>query len=166
MAELSLICAMARNNVIGLNNTMPWHLPEDLAHFKALTTGKVIVMGRNTFASIGRPLPKRTNVVLSRSELVIPGAVCFTNLDDVLTEYAAEQEIMIIGGANLYAQTIARCSKMYLTYIDLDVAGDTFFPAFNLSAWQIIYSSERMVSLAGIGYRFVTLSNPSIDIKN
>jgi dihydrofolate reductase len=158
MAELSLICAMARNNVIGLNNTMPWHLPEDLAHFKALTTGKVIVMGRNTYESIGRPLPKRTNVVLSRSELVISGAVCLTSLDAVLTEYAAEQEIMIIGGANLYAQTIDKCCKMYLTYIDLDVAGDTFFPAFALVDWQIIAASENLVAANGVGYRFVTLS--------
>ena len=120
MAKLSIICAMAKNYVIGMDNQMPWHLPEDLQHFKQLTTGKVIVMGRNTYESIGRLLPNRTNVILSRKELDIPGAVCFTSLDAALEAYEDEPELMIIGGANLYAQAMDLCSTMYLTYIDLE----------------------------------------------
>ena len=158
MAKLSIVCAMAKNRVIGKDNAMPWHLPEDLQHFKALTTGKVIVMGRKTYDSIGRLLPNRTNVILSRTEMDVPGADCATNLDAVLVKYASESEVMIIGGANIYQQCIAKCTRMYLTYIDVDVAGDSFFPEFSMTEWQEVDDSGVLTATrTGINYRFVTL---------
>ena len=158
MSKISIICAMANNRVIGKNNQMPWHLSPDLQHFKKITLGKVIVMGRATYESIGRPLPGRTNVVLSRQKLQLPGVECYTSLEDVLAAYADRPEIMIIGGANLYAQTITMCNKMYLTYIDLQIAGDRFFPQFDADAWTIESDSGSLHDEdSNLDYKFVTL---------
>ncbi|ONM43594.1 diacylglycerol kinase [Halopseudomonas pachastrellae] len=154
--KLALIAAMARNRVIGRDNAMPWHLPEDLRYFKAATLGKPIVMGRKTFDSLGRPLPGRTNIVVSRqADLTLDGAQVFASIDDALN--AARQqaqadgvdEVMVIGGDNLYRQTLERADRIYLTRIESEPEGDAWFPAFDEQAWAVV--SERAVA-AGDGY--------------
>ena len=156
MAILSIISAMAHRQVIGMDNTMPWHLPVDLQRFKALTTSKVILMGRSTYESIGRVLPNRTNVILSRQPREIDGAHCFTSLDAALHAFADEEEIMIIGGAHVYEQTIDKCDRLYLTFIDLKVNGDRFFPSFNKADWCIEHDHDKQVDAdTGLGYRFI-----------
>jgi dihydrofolate reductase len=123
------IAAMSLNRVIGANNQIPWHLPEDFKWFKKMTTGQVIVMGRKTFESIGRPLPNRETIVLSRSEFKHPGARTVRSLEE-LPAVAAGREVFICGGAQVYAQALPRCSDLYLTLVKRHVEGDAFFPPF------------------------------------
>ena len=138
-ATISIIAAMAKNRVIGFENQMPWHLPADLSHFKTLTTGKPIVMGRKTYESLGRPLPNRRNIVLSRQrDLSIAGVEVFADLPSVLTELNQETEIMIIGGAIVYQEALALAQHLYLTQIDLEVHGDAFFPRWEEAEWSLI----------------------------
>ena len=128
---ISLVAAMAKNRVIGKDNQMPWHLPADLKHFKEVTLSKPIIMGRKTYESIGRPLPGRRNIVISRNEdYQLEGCDTVTSIDAALELVSNEDEIMVIGGGFLYAQMIERAQKLYLTYIDLEVEGDTQFPEF------------------------------------
>jgi len=131
MPIISLIVAMAKNRVIGKDNEMPWHLPADLKHFKTVTLGKPIIMGRKTYESIGRPLPGRLNIVMSRDKnYTLEGCETVISLEEALTLTADVEEVMIIGGGYLYEQTILQADKLYLTFIDLDVQGDTFFPKY------------------------------------
>jgi len=126
------IAAMSLNRVIGAGNKIPWHLPEDFKWFKKMTTGQVIVMGRKTYESIGRPLPNRKTIVLSRSPLEIAGVNVVADLQDLgsLQDDLAGREIFICGGAQVYEQALPLCSDLYLTLIKRNVEGDTFFPAF------------------------------------
>ena len=130
---------MAHNRVIGSNNQMPWHLPADLRHFKQKTMGKVIVMGHNTFKSIGRALPGRRNLVLTRSrDTKIDGCDVFHDLDQALSTIdLVQEEVIVIGGAQLYAQTLPLIERMYLTIIDCDVSGDTYFPQWDKLQWRL-----------------------------
>ena len=124
-----LSSAMAENRVIGQGNKIPWHLPEDFKWFKQMTTGQVVVMGRKTFESIGKPLPNRETIVLSRSQFQFPGVRTVSDLDQI--DPANEpREMFICGGAQIYEQTLPRCSDLYLTLVKREVAGDIFFPAF------------------------------------
>ncbi|MGL5947766.1 MAG: type 3 dihydrofolate reductase [Aeromonas sp.] len=138
--KISLIAAMAQGQVIGLANQMPWHMPADLAHFKRLTLGKPVLMGRKTFVSIGRPLPGRRNVVLSRSpSFRAEGVEVFASLEALWAQLAVEgfaDELMVIGGGALYQAVLAQAHTLYLTQIDLKVAGDTYFPAIDPAHWQ------------------------------
>ncbi len=128
---ISLIVAMANNRVIGKNNQMPWHLPADLQHFKTITLGKPIIMGRKTYESIGRPLPGRKNIVISHNaNYKLDGCETVTSLEKALKLVNNVEEVMIIGGGFLYAQTLHHANKLYLTFIDLDIDGDTIFPDF------------------------------------
>ncbi len=129
MQRLTAVAAMATNRVIGAGGHIPWHLPDDFKWFKKLTTGHVIVMGRKTFESIGKPLPNRTTVVLSRSGFSHPGVQTIRGLEE-LAGVAAGRQVFICGGAELYAQALPRCAELYLTLVKREVAGDTFFPAF------------------------------------
>ncbi len=136
---VSIIAAMARGRVIGKENKMPWHLPADLAHFKKVTLGKPIVMGRKTFESVGRPLPGRRNVVISRQKnLVIENVECVDSLENAIALLKEEAEIMIIGGANVYTQALQLADQLYLTYIDLNCEGDAFFPDFDENNYVIL----------------------------
>ena len=128
---ISLVCAMANNRVIGKDNKMPWHLPADLQHFKSVTMSKPIVMGRKTYESIGRPSPGRQNVVISRnSEYKLEGCDVVTSIESALELLSNHEEIMIIGGGFLYSKMIDKADKLFLTFIDLDVDGDTYFPEY------------------------------------
>ncbi|MCW9717425.1 type 3 dihydrofolate reductase [Avibacterium sp. 21-599] len=140
---LSLIVATTKNNVIGKNNQMPWHLPADLAWFRQNTQGKPVIMGRKTFESIGRPLPKRTNIVLSRSPFEYDGVIWksdFTSALDFVNEFP---EIMLIGGGELFKQYLPHADKLYLTEIQAEIDGDTFFPQINWAEWQIEFEQYR-----------------------
>ena len=136
--KISIIAALARDRVIGRNAGMPWHLPAELAHFKKLTMGKPIVMGRRTFDSIGKLLPGRLNIVLTRDRTYrLEGGVVVNSIEDALTAAHGAEEIMIIGGGHLYRQLMSRVSRLYLTLIEADVEGDTFFPELNESEWEM-----------------------------
>ncbi|WP_304639189.1 dihydrofolate reductase [Pseudomonas sp.] len=154
--RICLIAAVARNGVIGRNNQLPWHLPEDLKYFRATTWGRPIVMGRKTFESLGRPLPGRTNIVVSRQAgLQLPGAVLVPGVDEALrraisqAELDGVEEVMVIGGEDLYRQMLASADRLYLTRVELDPEGDAWFPEFEESAWRL--TEERAVP-AGDGY--------------
>lgn len=135
--KISLIVAMASNRVIGLNNQMPWHLSTDLKKFKRITMGKPIVMGRKTFESIGRPLPGRTNIIISRnSDYAQTGCLVFNDIDEALNNACQlADEVFVIGGSALYDEFLPRADKLYLTQINQAFEGDTFFPEINLDDW-------------------------------
>lgn len=141
---LALIAALADNRVIGIDNRLPWHLPADLKHFKAVTLGKPIIMGRKTWDSLGRPLPGRLNLVVSRqADLKLDGAEVFASLPAAIARadaWARAQgvgELMLIGGAELYAQGLALAQRLYLTRVHLQPEGDAWFPEFAESDWQL-----------------------------
>ena len=122
--RLSIIVAMAKNRTIGINNTLPWRCPEDLKHFKALTMGHHMIMGRKTFDSIGKPLPGRTTVVVTRNQnLKIEGCIIAHSLNEAIAACAGDDEIFVVGGAELYAQALPLADKLYLTEIQQDIIG-------------------------------------------
>jgi len=130
--QFKAIAAMSLNQVIGAGNRIPWHLPEDFRWFKRMTTGHVILMGRKTFESIGKPLPNRTTIVLTRSSTPIPGVRTISNLRqlDTADPTLGARDIFICGGAQVYQQALPICSDLYLTLVQRVVEGDTYFPAF------------------------------------
>ncbi|OGS81213.1 MAG: diacylglycerol kinase [Gallionellales bacterium GWA2_59_43] len=135
--SLAIIVAMARNRTIGVNNTLPWRCPEDLKHFKALTMGHHMIMGRKTYDSIGKPLPGRTTVVVTRDRnLTIAGCVVAHSLQDAITACASDTETFIVGGAEIYSQSLELADTLYITEIQQDVEGDAHFPEFDKAEWQ------------------------------
>ena len=137
--KISMIAAMAHDRVIGKDNQMPWHLPADLAHFKRVTLGKPVLMGRKTFESIGRPLPGRRNLVISRNPgYQAEGIEVVGSVEAALALLAGSsvEELMVIGGGHLYAEMLPSADCLYLTRMDLAVEGDTRFPAFDDGQWQ------------------------------
>lgn len=144
MPRLSIIVAMAKNRVIGANGTIPWHLPEELRRFKSLTMGHHIIMGRKTWESIGRPLPGRASVVVTRQrDYRAHGALVVHSLDDALAACAGDSEAFVIGGAELYRQALPRAQRIYLTTVDAEIAGDTVMPEFDLSGWRQVSTSSQ-----------------------
>ncbi|MFP7484636.1 type 3 dihydrofolate reductase [Priestia filamentosa] len=142
---ISFIVAMDDNNLIGKDNALPWHLPADLAYFKKVTTNHTIVMGRKTYESIGRPLPKRKNVVLTHSTAFQEEGVTVIHSLDELKEMAnrSNEELFIIGGARLYEQLLPVADRLYVTHIRATFDGDTHFPVFSKEEWKIIDSKEH-----------------------
>lgn len=135
--RLSLIVAMSRNRVIGAGGAIPWHLPGELKRFRSITMGHHIIMGRKTWESIGRPLPGRTSVVVTRQPgYRAPGAIVTHSLDEAAAACRDDTEIFVIGGAELYAQALPRASRLYLTVVEADIEGDTRMPEFDAGAWQ------------------------------
>ena len=136
---ISIIAAMAEGHVIGLNNHMPWHLPADLRHFKALTLGKPIVMGLQTYLSLGKPLPERRNIVLTHDvNFVAPGCEVVHNWPEVEALCADYDEMMVIGGEAVYKQILPKAHRLYLTEIQLKTKGDRFFPQWNDNEWRLV----------------------------
>lgn len=130
---------MAENGVIGRANTLPWHLPNDLKRFKALTTGHAILMGRRTFESIGRVLPDRRSIVITRNpEFQAPGAELAHSLDEALAMTEGEDEVFVVGGAELYRAALPRAGRLYLTMVHATVEGDVRFPAWAPSNWRLV----------------------------
>jgi dihydrofolate reductase len=126
--RLALIAAVGPNRVIGRGGSLPWHIGEDLRRFKRLTTGSAILMGRKTWDSLGRPLPHRRNVVLSRSSL--PGVECYDSVQGALEALGKEERVFVIGGGELYAQTLLLADELFLTLVHRQVSGDVFFPPY------------------------------------
>ncbi|OCG06617.1 dihydrofolate reductase [Gilliamella sp. wkB178] len=144
---LSIIVAMAHNRVIGLNNQMPWHLPADLAWFKKNTLNKPVIMGRKTFESIGKPLPNRHNIVISAREgmALLPNLSWVKSIDAAI-QLASKQKVeesFIIGGGNIYNQVLPRVNRLYLTHIDADLQGDTYFPNYAPEQWHVIHQEDH-----------------------
>lgn len=136
---LSLIAAMAENRVIGRDNRIPWRLPADLRHFKATTMGHSVIMGRKTFASIGRPLPGRRCIVLSRRpDFTWPGIEVAGSLGEALALTEGEDEAFVAGGGSVYAEALPRAARIYLTVIHAEIAGDTYFPRFEGHEWRLV----------------------------
>ena len=135
--HVSVIVAMAHNRVIGAGNKIPWHLPAELKLFKTITMGHHIVMGRNTWESIGRLLPGRTSVIVTRQPAYrVEGAVMASSIETALDVCKGDDEIFIIGGAQLYAAAMPYANRLYLTVVDADIAGDAFMPAYDPAAWH------------------------------
>ena len=146
--SLALIVAVAKNGVIGVDGGMPWHLSTDLKRFKRDTIGKPCIMGRKTFESIGKPLPDRLNIVISRSEFVQPDTVNANSVDAALflaegwAKAHGSDEICVIGGGQIYRETISQASKLYVTHVMAEPEGDTRFPNISESEWQPVYREE------------------------
>lgn len=152
MKSLSLIVAHAKNNVIGINNTLPWYLPEDLKRFRALTTGHHIIMGRKTYESLGRLLPGRTTVIVTRNkDFKVEGALIAHSLQAALALAAGDAEPFVIGGAELYKDGLKLASKLYVTEVQTEVAGDAFFEKIDLNVWQLA-DKQNHVSANGLAY--------------
>ncbi len=148
--NLTLVAAVARNGVIGRDNDMPWHIPADLKHFKALTLGKTMLMGRRTYLSIGRPLPGRTTLVLTRQPDWTADGVTVVHSVAQALDLAGANELIIAGGGDLYAQVIEVANRLEITHIDQQIAGDTVFPTIDLDVWRESAREEHE------GFAFVT----------
>ena len=172
---LSILVAMAINRVIGKNNSLPWHLPADLKHFKLLTMGQAIIMGRRTYESIGRPLPGRNNIIVTKqTDFNVVGATVVHSLEQALgvskslgrSDGTSEQ--FVIGGAELYQQTIALSQRMYITEIQQRFDGDVFFPEFNQNEWyeksrERHFSEDEATNPLPLEYHFVMLERKKQD---
>ncbi len=157
--NISIIAAMSKNHVIGVNGKLPWHLPDDLKWFKQNTIGKPIIMGKNTFLSIGTPLPKRENIILtSDKDFIQPGCLIFNDLQKALNYCKDHDEIMIIGGETLYRQTLPISNKLYLTLIEQNFDGDTFFPEYSKEKWAEVFSTLNIDNIdSTIQYKHIIL---------
>jgi len=144
--RLSLIWAMTRNRVIGRNNALPWHLPDEMRHFMRTTVGKPVIMGRKQFEAMGKPLPKRSNIVLTRNAAFLAdGIIVAHTLDEAVdvARQAGGDEAMVIGGAEIYALALQKADRLYFTLIDTELDGDTWFPQFDESQWQEVQRDEH-----------------------
>lgn len=139
---LSIIVAVAQNGVIGDKNSLLWHISEDLKYFKSLTSGHPVLMGRKTYESIGRPLPNRTNVVISRQEIEIPGCRVVHSFEEAIGLFPADEELFVLGGAQIYAEALPHAGRLYLTRIFHDYEGDTRFPSWSEDEWRLVSSDS------------------------
>lgn len=141
--KLSIIVAMNQKGVIGVNNKLPWHLSSDLKNFKAVTMGKPVIMGRKTWESIGKPLPGRDNIIITRNpDYSADGCVVCHSLEEALQRYAAVPEVVIIGGHDIFKDALEQVDRIYLTQVHADVMGDTWFPEFDRTEWQQVERKE------------------------
>jgi dihydrofolate reductase len=161
MSCVSVIAAVADNNAIGLDNGLPWHLPEDLKHFRSLTMGHHIIMGRKTYESLGRLLPGRTTVIVTRqTDYCIAGALVAGSLEEAVSLCDNDDEVFVIGGAELYKLALPTADKLYLTEVGGEFAADTFFPKYDKAAWREV-ARERLVSEGGLAFSFVVYERQS-----
>ena len=155
--KISIIVAMDKNNLIGDKNNIPWHIPGELKRFRNITMGKPIIMGRKTHESIGRVLDGRENIVLTKNDaLNIDHVKCYTNLNRIICDFEQSDELMIIGGAEIYKLTLPFVDKLYLTIIDSEFTGDTWFPSINFSDWNIEESEDISNTKINLNYSFKT----------
>lgn len=156
--RITIIAAVARNRAIGRGNALPWHLAGDLKRFKALTLGHPVVMGRKTFASIGRPLPGRENIVVTRSRSLAPaGCRVVHSLEEALAAAADAAEVFVIGGGEIYALALPLAHRLQLTEVDVEIEADAYFPAFDRGAWrELSRESHAAADPSGLRFEFVT----------
>ncbi len=161
-SRISLIWAMTSNRVIGVHNALPWRLPADLRHFRKLTLGHHVIMGRRNYESIGRPLPGRKNIVVTRqADYRADGCIVVGSIEEALRTAAGDPEIFVIGGATLYAQTLGVADRLYATLIDAHIPGDTLFPDFDTKAWvETAHEPHRADQDNPFDYSFVTWERP------
>lgn len=156
MMSLSVIVALAKNRVIGLNNTLPWHLPEDLKRFKQLTMGHHIIMGRKTYESLGRLLPGRQTVIVTRNpDYKVDGAIVVHSLEQAISVSSADSEAFLIGGAELYQQSLPLAKGLYLTMIDAEFEGDAYFPEIELDHWDLL-EQQDLISQQGWAFHYLS----------
>ena len=154
--RISIISALAKNRTIGINNTLPWRLPEDLKYFKALTLGHHILMGRKTYESIGKPLPGRTTVIITRGNFPAPEGVKIAHsLQEAIDVCGTDEEIFFVGGADLYGQALPLADRLYLTEIQAEVEGDAWFPDYDRAHWRELSRDKRHDEASGLEYHFV-----------
>lgn len=136
---ISLIAAIGKNRELGLGNKLPWHLPDDLKRFKEITRGHIVIMGRKTYESIGRLLPDRKNIIITRNkDFKVEGAVVVSNFEEALGECTGEDEVFVIGGGEIFSLALPYADKMYLTHVETKLPSDAFFPEYNLDEWKIV----------------------------
>ena len=141
---MNIIVAVAKNNAIGKNNNLLWHIKEDLVYFKKTTLGATVVMGRKTFESIGKPLPGRRNVVVSKTMKEIEGIEIFRSVDQALGSCSSNEEVFIIGGGEIYKQSISLVQRIFLTIVDVNIPdADTFFPELDMSQWREVFREDH-----------------------
>lgn len=158
MKRISLIAAMAANRAIGIGGGLPWRLPADLKRFKALTLGHTLILGRKTHESIGRPLPGRNTIVVTRQEDYAPPGVEVARSVDVALEMAGDGEVFVGGGEEIFRQTLERAGRIYLTRIEKDFPGDTFFPEIDESLWRVVEQENHPATdETPFAYTFLTL---------
>jgi dihydrofolate reductase len=150
---ISFIAAMSQNRVIGRDQGLPWNLPEDLKRFRRITKGHPVIMGRKTFDSIGKPLPARENIVITRQEITIPGVKVVSNIDQALKLFeGTDQEVFILGGGQIFSESLPRADRIYLTLIEQDFEGDVLFPEVN---WSQFKKTFEEVHTEPMPYRFI-----------
>ena len=157
--RLSIVVAMGGNRLIGKDNHLPWHLPADLAFFKKLTTGNTILMGRKTFDSIGRPLPSRRNIIITRNtNIEITGCEVVNSIEEALSLSQGETEVMVIGGAKLYQQILPIADRLYITQVEGEFDGDTYFPHYDENDWlEVSCESHQPDEKNKHAYHFIIL---------
>ena len=163
--QISIIAALADNNVIGKANKLPWHMPADLKHFKAITLGKPVIMGRKTYEFLGKPLSERRNIVITRDKTWhAPGCEIYHSLEAALTAVTDYAEVMILGGAEIYQKALPLADRMYLTFIHQNFVGDTYFPNWKENEWQEIERGDYPADAENAySYSFVILQRTCIN---
>ena len=158
---VSIVVAISENNAIGKNNQLIWHLPADLKHFKEITTGHSIIMGRKTYDSIGKPLPNRRNIVITRNPLLeIPGTEVCTSLEAAIALCQAEEEVFVIGGAEIFQEAFPLTQKIYLTRVHENYEADTFFPEIDAETWtETAVEHHQADAKNAVDYTFSTLKS-------
>ena len=155
---ITIVVAIASNNAIGKNNQLLWHLPKDLKHFKELTSGHTVIMGRKTFDSVGKPLPRRRNIVVTRQNIQIDGCEVVNSVDAGLALCNDDEEVMIVGGAEIYRQCMAIANRIYLTVVHQSFDADTFFPEIDYGKWAAVaHENHQIDEKHAFAYSFITL---------
>jgi dihydrofolate reductase len=155
---VSIVVAIAQNHAIGKNNQLLWHLPKDLKHFKEITSGHTIIMGRKTFDSVGKPLPNRRNIIITRQNITIDGCEVVNSLPDALKLAERVDEVFIVGGAEIYKQAMPLTDRIYLTIVHENFDGDTYFPEIKEDTWQETERSDHQADEKhAFAYSFITL---------
>ena len=166
MRDISIVVAMSENRVIGIDNTLPWHLSADLKRFKEITTGHCIIMGRLTFESIGKALPNRLNIVISRNkDLELPENVLIANSLENAIEVAEQEgkKIFIIGGGQIFNQALPICNKLYLTVVHKEINGDVYFPSIKMDEWNVNWEEKNLLDIKSeLKYSFIDLERKAI----
>ncbi len=165
---ISLIAAMAKNRAIGIENRLPWRLPADLQHFKRLTLGKPILMGRRTWESLPGLLPQRPHIVITRdTQYLAEGATVVHTIESALAAAGDVPEVMVVGGAHFYQQMLPLADQLYLTEVEVDVKGDAFFPEFDLSDWRLLSrETNQPDEKNGFAYTFLTYQRTSAPLSS
>ena len=144
--KISVIAAMSQNRVIGRDGSLPWHLPTDLARFKSITTGHTVIMGRKTYESVGKPLPNRRTIIITRNnDYQCAGVFIAHSLDEALDHAAHEDEIFILGGETVYRIALPRADRLYLTIIHATIEGDTYFPNLDFDDWKLVEDERHEI---------------------